>query len=253
MSKQHHIKWRKSDEQELRKAVKNFNAKIARVSKKNPEMKNALPDKVSVKQMKELINTRQDLNRELNALRRFSKRGAEDLVVAPDNDYNLKLTKWQKTEINRRIGVINRRRKKRLEEIQNTEMTSRGESLGYTKGQLGMGKAEEVSLKPMKGFSRTMNRSDLKWKWKTIMAESQSDYFNKRDLMLKENYLKALRQEYNENDIANVIRKIEAMDIKEFLAIFRAEGNDMPSAYRPSDEQYQAYVSALQSIWTPNR
>ena len=69
-------------------------------------------------QLKDLINTRQDLNREINALRRFSKRGNEEIVIIPNTDYNVKTTKWQRTEMNRRVGYINRRRQKRLEEMQ---------------------------------------------------------------------------------------------------------------------------------------
>ena len=84
--------------------------------------------------------------------------------------------------MNRRVGIINRKRKARLEEISNIEMKSRGEALGYTRGQLGMGKATEVSLSPMNAFTRRMNRRDLNMKWLSILRESQSTYFteNKR-------------------------------------------------------------------------
>lgn len=253
MSKYHQIRWKQSDNDELARVVRNFNAKLKRISNKNPELKNALPDKVSVKQLKELINTRQDLNRELNALKRFSKRGAEDVVNVPDNDYNLKITKWQKTEMNRRVGIINRRRKSRLEDLQNTEMKSRGESLGYTRGQLGMGKATEVSLKPMNAFTRRMNQQDLKWKWKSIMNESQSDYFTKKDYQLRANYIKALGQNYNTKDITGVIDAINNMDIKEFLQKFDEEGGTLEFAYPPNREQYEGYVNALKATWTPSR
>ena len=56
MSKRYNIKWRQDDSERLTKAVKNFNAKITRLEKKNPENKNALPERVSAKQLKELIN-----------------------------------------------------------------------------------------------------------------------------------------------------------------------------------------------------
>ena len=97
MSKQYKIKWSKQDIEELNKVVKNFNAKITRLNKKNPENANIHPEKVSTADLKKLIETRQDLKRELNALRRFSKRGAELIVDAPDTQYNVKITKWQLT------------------------------------------------------------------------------------------------------------------------------------------------------------
>ena len=93
MSRKYNIRWREADEKELQRVVKNYNAKLSRLAKKNPEMKNALPDRVSAAQLRDMIETRQDLNRELNSLRRFSQKGAEELVEVPDNDYNLKITK----------------------------------------------------------------------------------------------------------------------------------------------------------------
>lgn len=256
MSKQPRIKWRESDSQELNRAVKNFNAKLSRLEKKNPQMKNVLPERVSVAQMKELINTRQDLKREINALKRFSKRGAEEIVSVPDTDYNLKITKWQKTEMNRRIAIINRRRAKRLEDIENMEMSSRGEGLGYTRGQFGMGKQEAAELRPMNAFTRRMSQSDLKWKWKAIKSESQSDYFTKRDYAVRENYIKGIKENYNYEDVKDIIEKIEKMDIKEFFKVFNSEGGTFEIAspdgrLNQKYAEYKGYETALRSTWVP--
>lgn len=216
-------------------------------------MENVLPEKISVAQLKELINTRQDLKRELNALKRFSKRGSEQIVEVPDTEYNLKITKWQRTEMNRRVGIINRRRKKRLEDIANFEATSRGEKLGYKRSDIGMGKATEISLSPMNAFTRTMSRKDLKMKWLGILKESQSDYFTQKDFRLRANYIKALMQNFNELDIQDVIEKIESMDIQEFLQKFEEEGGTLELAYPPNREQYEAYVNAIKTTWNPKR
>jgi hypothetical protein len=253
MSKQYNIRWRKDDSEALSKAVRNFNAKIDRLAKKNPQEASALPEKVSVRQMKELIDTRQDLNRELNALRRFSKRGSEKLVDVPDSEYNLKITKWQKNEMTRRVGIINRKRAKRLEEIEGMEVTSRGEGLGYTRGQLGMGRAEEAQLQPMRPFTAKMTRHDLKMKARAINLQSQSNYFNKKDEQFRRTYIETLRQNYNEEDIKDVIETIENMDFKQFYHKFQSEGGTFEFAYPGDDAQYQGYVNALKSTWTPNK
>ena len=135
-----------------------------------------------------MIDTRQDLKREINALRRFTVRGAETLVTIPNNDYNLQTTKWQKEEMTRRIGVINRKRNKRRKQLEDIQMTSGGKPLGYTAEQqaqfVGMGQADENALKPMKAFSRTMTRTDLNKKFRNIQKESQSDYWHKKEKML---------------------------------------------------------------------
>ena len=249
MPKYHKIRWNDADSKELERVVRNFNSKINRLSKKNPEMKNALPDKVTVRQLKELINTRQDLKRELNSLKRFSKRGSEEIIIVPDTEYNLKTTKWQKNEISRRLAVINRKRQERLKQMQDVEMKSRGESLGYTRGQLGMGRQMELSFLPLNGFTRYMNQKDLKWKWKTILAESQSDYYTKRDFQLRENYIKSLKENYRENDIKGVIEIIEKMDIHDFLQTFQEEGGTFEFSYPPDEEQYNAYLSGVKATW----
>ncbi len=253
MSKYHKINWRESDRAELNRVVKNFNAKINRLAKKNPEIANVLPEKIVISELKELINTRQDLHRELNALKRFSRRGSEQIVVVENNDYNLQTTKWQKTEMNRRVGIINRRRKSRLEELANLEMTSRGESLGYVRGAIGMGKATEVSLSPMNAFTRRMSQRDLKMKWKAILRESQTDYFTQKDFRLRNNYIKALEQNFNVNDIQDIINTINQMDIKDFLQRFEEEGGTLELAYPPNREQYEGYVNALRSTWNSER
>lgn len=251
MSKYHKIRWQQADTEELARVVRNFNAKVDRLAKKNPLNKNVLPDKVSVRQLKQLINTRKDLNRELNMLKRFSKRGAEEIVIADDTKYNVKITKWQRTEMKRKVAMINRRRQKRLEQLQDTEMTSRGESLGYTRGQFGMGKVTEVSLRPMNVFYHTMSQSDLKWKWKAIMKESQSDYFDRKDYQLRENYIKALEQNFNPNDkdIKEIVDAIRTMDIKDFLNTFESEGGTFEFAYPPNEEQSDAYKTGEKTKW----
>lgn len=253
MSKYHKIRWQQADHQELARVVRNFNAKITRLEKKNPLMKNALPEKVTVGQLKDLINTRQDLKRELNTLKRFSKRGAEEIVIVNDTDYNLKLTKWQKNEMTRRAAIINKRRKRRLEDMQNYEMKSRGQGLGYTLGQFGMGKIAEIELRPINAFTRRMTTSDLARKWKTLFRESQSDFFTKKDFMLRENYVKGLLQNFNENDIKDIIKEIYDMDIKDFLKMFNEEGGSFELIYPPNQEQYGAYLSGLRAMIKPER
>lgn len=248
MSKYHKIRWTEQDTKEINRVVKNFNAKVNRLAKQNPDLASVLPDKVSTRQLKGLINTRQDLHRELNALKRFSKKGSEEIIIVPDTEYELKITKWQKTEMNRRIGIINRRRKSRLDELESIEMTSRGKSLGYTRGQLGMGKAEEISLQPMTAFYRTMGNRDLKKRWQSILVQSQSDYFTKRDYQVRDNYIKGLLENYGEHEVQDIVNKIEKMDIKEFLQIFQEEGGTFEFIY-PDPEKEKEYVNYLRTTW----
>ena len=270
MSKYHKIRWQDNDLKELQRVVRNYNAKVTRLKKKEPELyKNTLPqfydkrsdsftDKISVRQLKEIINTRQDLKRELNMLRRFSKKGAETLVIAPDNKNNLKITKWQRTEMNRKVAIVNRRRQRRLTDLLQTELMSRGESLGYTRGQARMGTTEENSLKPAKAFTPGMGRTALSYKWHNLFTESQSDYFTKRDYALRDNYIKGIKENYNYNDVKDIIELIEKMDIKDFLNTFYQQDSAFEIASPDGrldlkHEEYRSYENALRSTWMPNK
>lgn len=237
MSKQHKIRWSERDTKELERVVKNFNAKVNRLIKKDPKTSNVLPEKVSIKELKDLIRTRQDLHRELNTLKRFSKRGAEEIINLADTRNNLKITKWQKTEMNRRIGIINRTRRRRLQEIEEMEMTSGGEALGYTRGQLGMGKASKVALEPMKAFWHTMENYDVKRRWKSILYQSKDDYFNEQDFRVRENFIRAIKDNFHYENIDDIVEYVNNMDIKEFFNVFQREGGTFEWAYPDPDKE----------------
>ena len=254
MARKRGIRWELYQD-DLNKAVKNFNAKITRLEKKNPELKNALPEKVSVRQIKQLVDNRNDVLREIKALQRFTKRGSEQIIDAPNNQYNLKLTKWQKEEMTRRTAIINRKRKVRRETIAEIEMTSRGKKLGYKRGDLGMGSIEDNALKPFKAFPKSLNRSELEYKWKNILKESQSTYWTKREQIHKDEYVKAMLQSYQYEDVKDIVDRIEKMDYKEFRKVFEAEGGTFDFVYQPPDleDNYEHYLNALKSQWIPNK
>ena len=265
MSKYHRIRWKSSDEQELARVVKNFNAKIRRLEKKDPQLynKNTLPtfwdektqtysNKISVRQLKELINTRKDLKRELNALKRFSKRGSEEIVFVPTNDDNLYITKWQRTEMLRRANYINIRRKHRLEEIENIEVEDQGKKLGYTRKDIGMGRQAINELSPINAFNPSTEKYNVKARFRSIMKQSQSDYFNAADYRLRESFLKGMQENYNPEDIKDVVKAIKEMDINEFLNEFNKDPNAFEWDYPPNQEEYQGYLSRLKSTWLPS-
>lgn len=256
MSREYNIKWRPGDEAELRRVVKNFNAKIARVAKKNPEMEKALPDRVSAKELRSMIKTRADFNRELNMLKRFSKKGAEKLVEAPDNDNNLVLTKWQRTEMNRMAAIINRKRADRRKKIFDAPAKSRGEELGYTVGQdqASMGKAEKVALSPVNAFTPSMDRYSLSVKFRKLKKEVKADYWNWRDEIMRNNYITSLEENFNINDIQEIVDRIRGMDFDEFRRVFAEERLSTFELNYPMDDiEYRKNLSSLRAIWTPNK
>lgn len=254
MSRKYNIRWSAADDAELKRVVKNFNAKLTRLEKKDPQNKNALPERVSAAQLRDLIETRQDLNRELNALRRFSERGAEELVDVPDNDYNLKITKWQKKEMTRREVIVNQKRKRQLERVADIDMTSRGKSLGYKKGEIGMGKAERIALEPVRAFTPSQNRRDLNKRFKQLRKESISTYWDKRNEIMRTNYIAEIERNFPEALVKDVTERIREMDFDEFRKVFEAEDQGKFQFNYPLNKgDQEKYATALRSIWIPKK
>ena len=263
MSRQYNIKWREQDEKELRRVVRNFNDKLRRLVKENPENTNILPQfwneksqefesRITVQTLRELIQTRADYNRQLNMLKRFSKRGAEEIVDAPTNEYGARTTKWQKSEMSNMARIVNRRRKERLADLENLEMIDSYGLLGYTLGQrFGMGLASKNTLNPIKTFTPSQTQADIRQKQRTLMRESASNYHKDRDLLLKENFINELLKNYNESDISDLISAIRNMDNNLFVLKFEARGDKFELAYPPDrgSEDYWNYVSELKGYW----
>ena len=261
MSRQYNIKWREQDEKELRRVARNFNDKLRREVKKSPENKNILPQfynentdqfesRISVTMLHDLIKTRADYNRMLNMLKRFSVRGAEKIVDAPDNDYGTRTTKWQKQEMGRMVGIVNRKRQERLDKLNLVEMMNSQGALGYTLGQMfGMGLASKNKLSPTKAFTPSQSQTDLKYKFRGLLTESKTTYHQDRDALLKENYIRTLQENYKAKDIQDVISKIRSMNSDAFVLKFEAKGDAFEFAYPPDDEQYQNYLSELKGYW----
>lgn len=252
MSRRRKNNWKQDKREELRKAVRNFNDKIRRLEKKDPKNKAALPEKVKLKELESLLETKHDFNREINSLRRFSERGAEKLVKMPNNAYDsVKITKWQRDDMRRRKRTINRNRKKRKELIESIEMESRGEKLGYTKAQ--MGKISERELDPIKDFTPHMDHQDRREKFRVMLRESQNNYWKNRDDIMKQAYIKSLENNFNPNEIVDIIDAIDDTPTDAFRRIYEANGGNFERNYPMNEEQRVQAMTELRSIWIPNR
>ena len=262
MSKFYNIKWRAKDEREARRIIRNFNDKLRREIAKNPQNKPALPQffnpntgeyesRITFENFKNMVDTRADYNRELNALRRFSKRGAEEVVYVPGAYNEPRTTKWQLQELSRRTSIINQKRQARLERKQAIEMQDTLGKTGYTYGEaLRMGLIQDNVLKPTTAYTEGMQQGDIKRKYRSLMLESQQKYYSKKDLQLKENFIKGLKENWNEDEVRDIIAKIRSMDADEFLVKFDAKADDaFQDIYFPNKSQRKAYLQELRRYW----
>lgn len=80
MSKRSNIRWRDSDLQELRRVVKNYNAKIARqrrklIDKDKRFQASQLPSKASVREIRNNVGTRREFNSQIGEMQNFIDTG----------------------------------------------------------------------------------------------------------------------------------------------------------------------------------
>lgn len=249
MPKQYNIRWTENDRRELQRSVKNFNAKVSRLEKKYEGRTDVvIPERVKVKDLRELIGTRRDLQVELRSLQAFSRKGSEELVRADTND-TIYLTKWQKKELIKRSKPINEERARRREELENKELIHKGTELGYTKGALGMGKTDTIMLRPTQPFTKSMTKADINKKLEHYRRESQSTYWKKRDLIMRESFIKALENNFNPSQVRKIIQNINRMDIEEFKNRLLSDPQDFDLAYTRSEDEAEATLEHLSEMF----
>lgn len=88
------IKWKQKDYLSLGKAVADFNKKINKLNEENKKL--YLPELKDYKEIKNKIVTRNELNRVINSLKRFSKEGAEELYTTKAGE---QITRWERQEL----------------------------------------------------------------------------------------------------------------------------------------------------------
>ena len=238
--KQYNIRWKQSDVDELQRLINNFNNKLYRMEKSGKSENLIMPERVKKSEITARITTRQDLQRELKSLERFTKRGAEKPVKTKESAR----TKWEIDEFRRKQNRINRQKRARREELGEKEVTTRGRSTGVKRKE--MGRVKELSQ------VREDNRDPLKMKDEEFIKAKRNienalnpmtNEFAKHNAKL--NYIKGLRNAGFSEDIVDLVRKT---DIDEFVdTINLDEQADFDFIY--DEIEFQGHQEILRETW----
>lgn len=165
MSKSSKIRWRERDTEQLAKKVKNFNAKLSRLTKKNPALAEILPDRVSMKDLRGDITNRQEYNRVIKALSSFTEKGAEEVVTGKSG---VTTTKWQLQQVRKAVAIENRRRKKQADTLKTAPVTIGGKVYTNVRRMAGMQALQPLQVRldtrtqtSWENFSKYMERQML--------------------------------------------------------------------------------------------
>lgn len=211
MSKQHNIRWRESDDRELKRTIKNFNAKVDRLRKKQTEHPDVIPEKITFKEAKDDIKTRADLNRFLNKHKRFSKRGAENVVKSSRGAV---ATKWEVDEFNIAQRAENIRRTNKRKKLEEKEVTIAGKPTGVKRAE--MGKIKENAVKPSKKKFKNMSQKEWEKAVRLFDKKMTSSYSTEQQRNMLRNYMKGMIREGYSDEMLEMMNTIP---IEKFIEI----------------------------------
>ena len=112
-----------------------------------------------------------------------------------------------------------------------------------------MGKSDVIMLKPTTAFTPSMTKADINKKMEHYRRESQSTYWNKKDLLMRENFIKALKNNFDIQKITWIIHYINTMDIEEFKHRLLSDPQDFDVAYYQSDDEEEETLSHIRKMF----
>lgn len=203
MSGRSKIRWKQSDDAELNRLIKNFNAKLTRLSKSRPEDMPYMPDRVSKKELMKNIETRADLNTIKRRLANFTKRGSEEIITSKRG---AKATKYDVHEFNVNQRRENKRREERKKELDKKEVTITGKGTGVTRAQ--MREEKQIELLPSKKNFQNMSQGDWEKSSKLFDKLILDSYSTRQKEEMLQNYIKGLVREGFSEDVINVVQHV---------------------------------------------
>lgn len=186
------MKFSKKDEDELSKLVKNFNAKIRRVKKKHPELAFIQPAKLSKSEIKTSYESvpKATYRKAIAGYKKYLERGGE---MPYTTKRGVNITLWQKREIDRQFRTINAQRKKEIDKYQPSVFKGTSNAI------------KNMNLKPRKNTIEEI--SPKSWGRFVENLEKQA-YHNTSKRHYKENYLKAILNEFGEGELYEKFKNV---------------------------------------------
>lgn len=241
----------------LRATVRDFNLKIDRLSAKAKSQgaKAALPEKLSEADLLKNASSKDSLKRDIQDFKGFLKRGAETLEELPDTKFNIKVTRWQKETMEKRLEEINEARAKELEEWRATAVRHGGKEAGYTQGQARMDTGDFDEFEPMKMYNFSSTYTDMREKFRLMLRESQEGYWNARTELARINYTEKLDRVIGDHPIGKMLLKqIKGLDLSEFKRTLKGEDDLFLLLYELErhPDNYDIILEEIWNEWNPD-
>lgn len=215
----------KNSENDLKRAINKFNSKIKRLESVDREID--IPEKESIKAIKERVNSKWDLNREINRLERFTKRNAEELIK---NKSGVVMSRWEFENIQREQKRLSSRLLRDIERYSNIKPQEFGVTQSVTYAQMGDEKLSNMKArqKAISGKSvMKLNKEQLK-SLQTLINKTSANYRKPKDIFYN-NYLDgtllntAYFVGYDKEKIEYIKKKLSELTPTQFSKAFETE------------------------------
>lgn len=242
----------------LHATVRDFNAKIDRLSAKAKTQgeRASLPEKLSIDDLLKNASSKESLKRDIHEYKGFLKRGAEERVELDESKHNIKLTRWQKETMEKRLQEINEARAKELEAWKATEVKYGGKPTGYTQGQARMDTGDYDEFQPMKLYNYSSTYSDMREKFRLIMRESQDGYWEARTELARINYTEKMDQIIGDHPIGKMLlQHIKKLPLDDFKRILKGEDDLFLLLYELErhPDNYDVILEEIWGEWFPDK
>lgn len=181
---------RKMRQKKVTNLVRQFNAKLTRLSKSNPEMGPFLPERITVDKFMQETNAKR-FNQLVTSYSRFLKPGYEKLQRLGDDVLK---TKWE-------IGVY----QGDLRRV-NTKKKAKQKKVSYEKGNTRSIQTENLNTYTIKGKGLSTPMFDMFRK--AFENQLRSEYYNEMNKLYQKNYLTALERHWNDVKEYGEIKRI---------------------------------------------
>lgn len=243
MAQSYLIRWTKKDEEKLKHVVKLFNNKVKRLSK-NKSKRNYLPDIVNYEDLKEGIKSRAELNRKINSLSRFMKKGASDIKYVNDEG----ITAWELREARIEKSTAKRRYQKELNTLKQKDKKSKYYKK-YSRASMGSKRVRELEsiIKNLPKLEK-LSGEEFRNAISRLHNIGTSDFNLRRDLIFQENYFSMLEKSFgNLESYKKLMKKLKTIapqSLYKFLTNISDKYNDIKYMYEQkyNEQFFNEYV-----------
>lgn len=214
------IRYNKQLNASINSIVRNYNAKIKRLEKVEEEL--YLPELTSVKEIKESVTSRKELNRMLKDLQRYSERGMEKTIRFASG---LKMSKYQSETLKRNLKIAKAKTTREINQFTSSTIKVFGIPQNtpheYDESYLNL-KAQREKLN--KDIS-TLNKKELERLQSNI---EDVLYSEERELQYKENWIDMIDKlsyygEIDKEKKEEIIKRIKNISPSNFTKLYRNE------------------------------